>query len=235
MIELKKDELVDIAGPLGNIVAVLTPCTNQEAARPVLIVAHGFRGSKEGGGRAAYLAKIAGEIVHVLRFDFNGSQLLTKQIAELEAVICYVKARFAGSRIILLGRSLGGSAALVAAERDPMINALALWATPHDLRGTFRKALGEVAYQQLEQGIDLYLNDERGEMTLTASFLRDLDRYNLPAILQQWQKRPLLIIHGEKDETVVLEQAQLAFSWAGLPKKLVVIPRADHSFSAHGN
>ncbi|MGE4588734.1 MAG: alpha/beta hydrolase family protein [Acidaminococcaceae bacterium] len=235
MIELKKDEETSIKGPYGEIDLVITPCTAKENTKPVLIMAHGFRGSMEGGGRAKYLADLAGEIAHVVRFNFNGSQILSKQIAELEKVVTYAKKRFEGSRIVLLGRSMGGCAALVAASRDTEIKGLVLWATPNDLHLTFLNSLGKAGYLKLKNGENLYLNDERGELVLTPEFLRDVDRYDLIELLRNWKKRPLLVIHGANDETVPLVQGQQSYFLAGLPKRLVVIPNADHSFTNHGH
>ena len=235
MIELKKDEETSIKGPYGEIDLVITPCTDKENAKPVLIMAHGFRGSMEGGGRAKNLADLAGEIAHVVRFNFNGSQILSKQIAELEKVVTYVKKRYEGSRIVLLGRSMGGCASLVAASRDIEIKGLVLWATPNDLHLTFLNSLGKAGYLKLKNGENLYLNDERGERILTPEFLHDINKYDLIELLRNWKKRPLLVIHGEKDETVPLAQGQQSYFLAGLPKRLVVIPNADHSFTNHGH
>ena len=123
MIELKKEEKTDIKGPYGDILLAITPCTISEGAQPVFIMAHGFRGSLEGGGRAKYLANLAGEIAHVVRFNFNGSQILSRQIEELEAVVAYVKNRFRGSKIVLLGRSMAAALRLLQPLRMPKLAA----------------------------------------------------------------------------------------------------------------
>ncbi|MGL5207590.1 MAG: alpha/beta hydrolase [Acidaminococcaceae bacterium] len=235
MIELKKNEETSIKGPYGEIELVITPCTLKENAQPVLIIAHGFRGSLEGGGRAKYMADLAGAIAHVVRFNFNGSQILSRQIEELENVTNYVKHRYEGSSIVLLGRSMGGCASLVAASSDSTIRGLVLWATPNDLHQTFLNSLGKIEYNKLKKGENLYLNDERGELVLTPDFLKDMDQYDLVKLLSEWKKRPLLVIHGDKDETVPLVQGQQSYFLAGLPKRLVVIPNADHSFTNHGH
>lgn len=233
--KIKPEEAIQIQGPYGEIEGILTPCIEENTTAPVLILAHGFRGSMEGGGRAVILAEMAAECCNVIRFNFNGSQILSKQIAEIEAVLDYVRLNFSGSKIFLLGRSLGGAAALVAAARAADIAGLVLWATPNDLQATFRKALGDESYDALLAGQTLYLNDERGELALTPDFLTDFARYDLQVLLRNWRKRPLLILHGEKDETVTVEQARLSFALAGVPKKLVLINGGDHSFTNHGN
>ena len=46
-----------IAGPFGDLQGVVHKCEIPEKRRNVLVMAHGFRGSMEGGGRAAQLAE----------------------------------------------------------------------------------------------------------------------------------------------------------------------------------
>ena len=232
---VKFDEPLTITGPYGDMEAKFQPCQDDEAPNNLLIMAHGFRGSMEGGGRAAYLSQMASLFVNVLRFNFTGSQILSHQIEELNAVIDFALEHYKNPRLFLLGRSMGGAASLVTASRRSEIGGLALWATPNDLHATFKNALGDDNYARLKNGETLNLEDERGKITLTPDFLTDLDNYNLPLLLKNWQKRPLLIIHGSNDETVDSAQAQRSFALAGRPKKLVIISGADHSFTNHSN
>ncbi len=231
----KQEEEIIIKGPYGKINGIITHCMDKRQTSQVLILVHGFRGSMEGGGRAIILAEMASEFCSVVRFNFNGCQILSKQIDELEAVVMYVRLHLNASRIFLLGRSMGGVAALVTASKQSDIAGLVLWATPNDLYGTLKNALGPERYDALTAGKTLYLNDERGEVILKPAFLEDFKNYDLQGILSKWHKRPLLILHGEKDETVAVEQARRAFYLAGLPKKIVIINGGDHSFTNHGN
>lgn len=232
---VKFDEPLKISGPYGDMDAKFQPCQDDEAPNNLLIMVHGFRGSMEGGGRAAYLSQMASLFVNVLRFNFTGSQILSHQIEELNAVLDFAMKECKKPRIFLLGRSMGGAASLVTASRRSEIAGLALWATPNDLHATFKNALGSENYNRLKNGETLNLEDERGSITLTPDFVSDLDNYDLQAMLKAWQKRPLLVIHGSEDETVNVEQAQRSFALAGRPKKLVIVNGADHSFTNHSN
>lgn len=234
-IEIKPEEEIVIQGPNCELKGILTPCIADGISEPVLVLVHGFRGSMEGGGRAVMLAELASECCNVVRFNFSGNQILSQQIEELEAVLAYVRLRFPKSKIFVLGRSMGGAAALVTAVRQQELTGLILWATPNNLPATFKNALGAEAYAELSAGKTLYLQDERGELTLTPEFITDFAKYDLQALLRSWRKRPLLILHGENDATVAVEQARLTFALAGVPKKLVLINGADHSFTNHGN
>lgn len=232
---VKFDEPLKISGPYGDMDAKFQPCQDDEAPNNLLILAHGFRGSMEGGGRAAYLSQMASLFVNVLRFNFTGSQILSHQIEELNAVLDFALRQYNNPRLFLLGRSMGGAASLVTASRREEIAGLALWATPNDLHATFKNALGDENYMRLKNGETLNLQDERGSITLTPDFVTDLDNYDLQGLLKAWQKRPLLIIHGSEDETVNVAQAQRSFALAGRPKKLVIVNGADHSFTNHSN
>lgn len=232
---VKFDEALKISGPYGDMDAKFQPCQDDEAPNNLLIMAHGFRGSMEGGGRAAYLSQMASLFVNVLRFNFTGSQILSHQIEELDAVLDFAMCEYNNPRIFLLGRSMGGAASLVTASRRDDVAGLALWATPNDLHTTFKNALGDENYMRLKKGETLNLQDERGSITLTPDFVSDLDNYDLPSLLKAWQKCPLLVIHGSEDETVDVAQAQRSFALAGRPKKLVIVNGADHSFTNHSN
>ena len=218
-------------GPLGPIECVVNECKNTSA--PVLVMAHGFRGSRDGGGRAIVLANEASRYATVVRFNFNGSQILSRQVAELRAVLGEIRRRYANRQVLLLGRSLGGAAALIMAGCDADVAGLILWATPNDLRATFKTALGDAAYAQLDSGVTLHLSDERGELALTPDFLTDLDQYDLSAVLQKWNGRTILILHGDADETVCVKQAQRYFALLAddVDKELHIFSGGDHSFT----
>ena len=51
--KIKPEETIQIQGPYGEINGILTTCIEENTAAPVLVLAHGFRGSMDGGGRAA--------------------------------------------------------------------------------------------------------------------------------------------------------------------------------------
>ena len=83
--------------------AKFQPCQDDEAPNNLLIMTHGFRGSMEGGGRAAYLSQMASLFVNVLRFNFTGSQILSQQIEELNAVLDFAMKEYKNPRIFYWG------------------------------------------------------------------------------------------------------------------------------------
>lgn len=199
-----------------------------------LIISHGFRGSKDGGGRAIDLAEtIAAIDVNILRYDFTPLQNLSCQIAELTAVVAYLRQTI-GGQLFLLGRSLGGTTSLAVAATDPMIRGLILWATPWNLPATFRLALG-AHYEQLVAGTTLQLTDEYGDLLLTPEFIQDFARHNILDYVQQIKQMPLLMLHGTADNIVPVSQAQTIYELATEPKKLILYPDGDHHLSVQSS
>ncbi len=220
------------AGPLGPIECVVE--NNRSQNNAVLVMAHGFRGSRDSGGRALGVAQQAAAAVSVVRFNFTGTQILSLQVAELRAVLAEVRRRWPGCALYLLGRSLGGAASIVTAAQEKTLAGLILWATPHDLRQTFRYVMTDEYYDRLDAGETLHFNDERGECALTPSFLTDFDKYDLSACLNSLQL-PVLLLHCAGDATVLVEQARQNAAVLGDRGELHIFDGGDHSFTEHSD
>ena len=105
-----------IAGPFGKLSGVTNLCEKESGRRHVLVMAHGFRGSMDGAGRAAALADEIGEnICSVVRFNFSWCTMLSNQVAELKAVLDFVRETLRPEKVFLLGRSFGGATCIVTA------------------------------------------------------------------------------------------------------------------------
>ncbi len=207
---------------------------SHKPSETALIISHGFRGTKEGGGRALRLAEtLAAAGVHVIRYDFTPLQSLTCQTAELTAVIEYSR-QAVGKKTILLGRSMGGSASLAAAAADHTIAGLILWSTPWDLTATFQLALG-FHYNELLTEKSLSVTDEYGRLFLTADFIHDFKNHDLLAAVKRLAHTPLLILHGTADAVVPVSQAHDMYNLAAGPKELQLYKDGDHHLSNHAD
>lgn len=217
-------------GPLGPIECIVEP--NRSKNNAVLVMAHGFRGSRDSGGRAAGVAYQAAAHMSVVRFNFTGTQLISRQVEELRAVLREVCLRAPGCRLFLLGRSLGGAASIITAAQTAGLAGLILWATPNDLRFTFRYVMGEENYARLDAGETLHFNDERGECALTPDFLTDFDQYNLEDCLRR-TRLPVLLLHCAGDEVVLVQQAKRNAEVLGERSELHIFAGGDHSFTEY--
>lgn len=219
-------------GPYGQLQTVVHGPHGVDTGY-VLVLCHGFRGSKEGGGRAVALAEKAAAMgFAVLRFDFTLQNSLSCQIREIEAIAEFCRAVYK-KQVIVLGRSMGGAAALAFAANDQEIAGLCLWATPWNLHETFRMALGP-GYETLAAGKDFAFSDEYGSLHLTPNFISDFANHDLLKCVASLVGIPLLVVHGDQDDVVPVAQAKDMFSAARQPKDIVIIPGGDHQFlSSH--
>lgn len=230
-------QLFSIAGPFGKLSGVINLCGEESGRRNVLVMAHGFRGSMEGGGRAAALADEIGEnICSVVRFNFSWCTMLSNQVAELKAVLDFVRETLRPEKVFLLGRSFGGATCIITAcgeDNAYQPYGMILWSAPNSLQQTFIQVLGEDAFREALQGKSIVLDDERGHDEIPAAFVMDLFHYDVAEFLKKWKKGPLLIIHGEKDSTVTPDQAKENYEIAGGKKHLHFMENDNHHLDLH--
>lgn len=209
---------------------------------PLVVVCHGFTGSKTGGGGAMAMAdRLARRGLDTLLFDFTGCGesegpwgeiTLTRQVDDLGAVVEW--ARWSGyRRIILNGRSFGGATVLAYAAGDRQIDAVCTWAAVARPLQLFSGLVPEGANAGAPAGGISSSFGDAGAPHLPGQFFQDLQRHDLPGYAARISPRPLLLIHGRADEVVPLDDARLLFAAAGEPKELALVKGADHRFSDH--
>lgn len=204
-------------------------------AGKILVVCHGFTGSKEGGGRAIEMAEEFGNRGwSALLFDFAGcgesegsfaGLTLTGQIDDLTCALKWCTEK-GFPKIVTLGRSFGGSTVICQAARDQAAAGVCTWAAPARLAELFTGLSND-------EGDRISLAGEQGVVYLKKSFLEDLQQYDVIADAGRLSPRPLLIVHGTKDELVSPAEAEAIYRSAGEPKQLALIDGADHRFSQH--
>lgn len=207
--------------------------------RPILIICHGFRGGMDGHGRAAGLAgKAAGMGIAALRFDFSGTgesegdfadTSLSSYLLDLAGAVEFAQSVTKGP-ILILGRSFGGTAALMFASRNPGVAAVCTWAAPVDLEETFVR----LARPLLDEGDEvLKIPEGDGYYLLKRSFFDDLLQYDVLTAAGKISPRPILVVHGTADETVDFNQGMKLFEAAREPKSRLFVDGADHIFLRH--
>jgi hypothetical protein len=163
-----------------------------------------------------------------LRFNFRGCGIgpeksegafedvsLTGRIHDYRAALHFLQAtgKVDLSSLGVLGSSFGGMVALAA--QDERIKAMVVLSTPYAMPEPRRAMDG---YHLLPSGRRL----KRG-------FYEDLRTYNLLEAVQS--APPLLILHGSSDDLVPVKHARQLYEAAREPKRLELLPRADHVFS----
>jgi len=130
------------------------------------------------------------------------------------------------ARLVLVGHSLGGWAAVLAAAADPRVQAVAAYGAVTDPRQfPFTSADAAAEFTPWLQGLtpgDFF--DQWHALDAAYVPVEQVARLAL---------RPLLVVHGHADEVVPVAQAEALFARADDPRTLVIHPEANHSFTWH--
>src|SRR5215813_5251795 len=134
------------------------------------------------------------------------------------------------NRIAVIGHSLGGWAAVLAAARDQRLRAVGVIGGVADLGGMQRSGV-LVSAAEIREEIARFVAAEPDEfLQQWAEVAAEPQPVDLAHSLSP---RPLLVVHGSDDEWVPLEQARTLHERAREPRRYVEIPGANHSFSWH--
>jgi dipeptidyl aminopeptidase/acylaminoacyl peptidase len=184
---------------------------------PCVIASHGLLSSKDSDKYIALGERISKEGMAMLRFDFRGiggsegrieDDTVSRRIVDLGSAIAFVKFYPGmGNRVGLLGSSLGGYVSLLRASMEREVRAVVVWATPFHLD-------------------DLRSKGSRESPPPGEAFFEDLPRHRLLPLLPKVSN--CMVIHGEKDELVPVDQAWEIFTSLGPPKEIHIIEDADH-------
>jgi len=226
----------------------------KESAR-CIIYAHGFKGFKD-WGFVPYLGEFLaskGFFVVTFNFSHNGigdnpteftrldkfaENTLSREVRELTEMIGAVRGGVFGptrdAKIGILGHSRGGGVALAAAGRRTDLDAVAVWSSVSH----FDRYSEEAKKEWREKGYSEVVNARTGQvMKMKVEFLDDIEQNRDDYLSIEKAVRemdvPLLIVHGEEDESVPASEAREIYSWADdSGSRLLVVPAAGHTFNA---
>lgn len=217
------------------------PREASDAALPLVVVCHGFKGFADWGMFPHLAQALADDGREVLRFDYShngvGEQLteftrldlferqtLSRHAADLRLVID----ELGGDRPVwLVGHSMGGGIALMQAAADPRVAGVALLnaishtqRVPPEARAEL-EATGRVSIPNARTG---------QVMPLGRAWFDDADALVLEQVARA-VAQPALVLQGAADATVTPNEGEALASW--LPRaELVRVPDGDHTFGA---
>ncbi|MBF9255428.1 alpha/beta fold hydrolase [Pontibacter sp. 172403-2] len=224
--------------------------------KPVVIFTHGFKGFKDWGHfnlLARYFAE-QGFVFVKFNFSYNGTTVaddsdvhdleafghnnFSLELDDLEALIDLLhdaqgplqQQELNLNNLYLIGHSRGGGAVILKAAEDPRIKAVATWAGVSDYD---QRWAPEVMAQWQREGVQWVANSRTGQQMplyyqLAENFEQNKNRLSIPQVLTNMQQ-PLLILHGEQDETVPLQAAH-DLKRHKPDAELHLLPQANHSF-----
>ncbi|MBI2084780.1 MAG: alpha/beta fold hydrolase [Candidatus Aenigmarchaeota archaeon] len=203
---------------------------------PVIIMCHGYFGSKEG---AFYIfVDAAREFCRngyaVFRFDYRGSgdsegkfenQRIKTMSEDVDSSLKFLKTvkNIDLSKIGIVGHSKGGTIAILSARRYSNIKAVVAWATVSDYKKLWWDE--EWLKESLERGYTTKLMFGYKE---PARIFLDTFKYNI--LKEVGKLKNILFIHGNNDLAVPFSHSRWLYNASRKPKKLVKIENADHLF-----
>jgi len=211
-----------------------------------IIFLHGFP-SHIAGFTTSRLARAIRKTKYLLMvFDFSHTdtsdgkfedKLMSKEVKDIKYAIDFLEKNYDYKKLVLIGHSTGAIDAALYAHKDKRIDKLVLMGAESDTKHSVRYDFTDVQVRDFwTKGYIIYKNKEKGttwwphNKKLKKAFYDEFFTLDIPKAIKKY-KRPLLIVHGEKDEAIPLRDPKELFKNAHKPKKLVIIRGADHRFS----
>ncbi|GAB5565290.1 MAG: alpha/beta fold hydrolase [Winogradskyella sp.] len=224
--------------------------------QPLIIFCHGYKGFKDWGAWNLMAETIAKEGFCLIKFNFShnggtmenpivfqdleafGNNNYTKELDDLNDVIDWSVETLKNndcvntSNINLIGHSRGGGITILKASEDPRITKLITLASVCDF-GKLTATIGDLE-EWKKQGVKYVLNGRtKQQMPHFYQFYEDFKANEERLHIETAEKRltiPHLIIHGDNDTSVKIDEAYALHLWN--PKtKLEIIENADHVFN----
>lgn len=194
---------------------------------PAVIISHGFGSSKD--NKDVWASQLCKADFLVLRFDFSGhgesegniaETTITKVTEDLRAAINFIKT-LKIEKIGLTGHSMGGLASLLAAGEAGAVVAIA---PPSNFP--------EVYEHRKKAGLDLVKWKKKGYTSLFGirvnySLYSDAIRYDQQTVAKS-VRCPVLLVHGDKDEIIPLQQSIDLFNALKCEKRLEILKGSRH-------
>lgn len=171
--------------------------------------------------------------IAVLLFDFTGlgqsegefeSTTFTTNIQDLFAAADFLSKEYEAPKI-MIGHSLGGAAALFAAQQLNEIKATVCIAAPFDPYHVTHLLADDL--DQIKEAGKAKVNIGGRPFTISQSFIEDLDDHNAEKVAKELRK-PLLLMHSPQDNIVGIENAAKIYEAAMHPKSFISLDGADH-------
>ncbi len=206
------------SAPAGSAAAATPSATVAAAAvpaepRPGIVIVHGWESNR--GRTFAHVRYLHAAGFHCLVFDARGhgdspAETLPINVPEFAedttAAVRWLAARPEVSRVGVIGHSMGGAGAIVAASREPLISAVVSVSAPADLARMTR-----VTFEMAEMHIPNVIATPLAYFTaalLLAPRRHGLDDASAMTAAAKY-RGPLLLIHGAQDHGVPVEHLEL--------------------------
>lgn len=221
--------------------------------KPLVIFCHGFKGFKNWGEWQFGMEKICNNGFYVIAFNFSyngiGTDLqnfgelnkfeqntIGKELEDLDILVGKIDDGEIFPEIKgnpkkgIIGHSRGGGTAILFASQSKKIDCIVTWASI----SSFDNYLSRGDQWRKDGFIEFENARTKQIMRMNVEFLNDLERSPLEKNILRAESShglPHLILHGDKDEAVPLEEAQKLLDASNKSaSKMEIIPEGTHTF-----
>ena len=223
---------------------------------PVIVICHGFKGFKNWAFFPVLAESLAQVDYIALTFNFsrNGvgpdlqnftelekfeDNTYSHELNDLKCIIDAIESGEIGKGLIdpekigLLGHSRGGGIALLHTQNDSRIKSLVTWSA---IASVERYSSDQIKLWKSQKYLE-FENKRTGQlMRVGIKLLEDIQKNNEQLNIVSAAENietPTLIIHGQEDESVPVEEAQTIYDHlATASKELMIIEGGSHTFGA---
>ncbi len=201
-----------------------------------VLLAHCFTCGKDLKGFRNISKALTQNDFAVFRFDFTGlgqsegdfaETTFSSNITDLLDAAAYLKENYQAPSL-LVGHSLGGAAAILAARHLPTLKALVSIGSPSHTSHV--KNLFGTAQEEIQAKGEAQVVLAGRKFTFKQEFIQDLEEHNPLKALKEL-RLPYLNLHAPHDEIVAIKHAQELYVAAMHPKSFVSLDSADHLLS----
>ncbi|MBR9705248.1 alpha/beta hydrolase [Candidatus Pacearchaeota archaeon] len=214
-----------------------------------IVYLHGFPGSCRGTSPPRVGRDFMKLGYLVLRFDFSGTdtsdgkfedKLISQEVKDIKYAIDFLYKNYKFKNLILAGGSTGAIDAALYASKDKRINKLVLisgvsyldQAANYDFSDRQVKDFWEKGYiiYKSNKGKNHWLHNKK----LKKQFYDEFFKLDIPSSIKKF-KKPILIIHGDKDPHIPVIKDPLELKSFSKKAKLKIIKGAGHQFKKPKN
>jgi uncharacterized protein len=212
-----------------------------DVLKPIIVLCHGFTTSKNNHTNTQLEMRLNEKEISTFRFDFFGHGesegnfeeiTISEGVDDILRAIDYLKS-LGYLKIGLVGSSFGGITSLIASSRTSDLYLLALKSPVSDyFEVDYKRRTKKEMEEWKSKGFVAHISGSGEERRLNYTFFDDFKNNN-GYEAARGIKIPTLIVHGDTDKTVPLEQSQKT---VGLLKngRLEIVKGAGHKYSNPG-
>ncbi|GAA4381765.1 alpha/beta hydrolase family protein [Hymenobacter koreensis] len=226
--------------------------------KPVVVFVHGFKGFKDWGHFNVLADYVAQHGYVFVKLDLSHNGVVLGGTGDLEDLDAFGRNNFSLelddigclldalhqpgatpvpasemdlSRLYLVGHSRGGGLVMLKAAEDPRVRAVAAWAPitnvnpgwPDDMMQHWQQTgVWHVENARTKQQLPLYYQ-------IVEDFHANRLRLDIPHNVRRKLRQPLLVIHGEQDETLPVHKVH-SLKELKPDTELHILPAAGHMF-----